>query len=455
MTERGEGDRSTGPARLPRVAVVGRQNVGKSTLVNRLFGNRESIAHDMPGVTRDRIELDTVWRGRRFALVDTAGYLHGASGVEALARDQADRALAFADLILLIVDAQAGITEDDGVLAARLRRARVPVVVVANKVDTEQDESDASVFHSLGLGEPFTVSGMHGRAAGDLLDRIVQLLPDAPRDGEADAEQPRFALVGRPNVGKSSLFNRLVGEERSVVFEEAGTTRDAVDAVVSWPDGAVRFVDTAGMRRATKIRGVEYFSVVRATQAIERAHVGILVIDAEQGFAVEDKKIANVVLDEGRALMIVANKWDLVEEKDATYADLSATARQFASAPVMRASALSGRGVHRLPAVLLDLHARWTSRVPTSKANEIIQQAQRERPTPRTAGNLHYATQVSTGPPTFVVFGGANEPDPSYRRYIENRLRRECHLEGIPVRVRYRARKPRARGSRPKSSDAK
>jgi GTP-binding protein len=235
MTERGEGGPVTEPARVPRVAVVGRQNVGKSTLVNRLFGNRESIAHDMPGVTRDRIELDTVWRGRRFALVDTAGYLHGATGVEALARDQADQAIAHADLILLIVDARAGITEDDGVLATRLRRARVPVLVVANKVDTEQDESDATVFHSLGLGEPFTVSGMHGRAAGDLLDRIVHLLPDAPREGQAGAEQPRFALVGRPNVGKSSLFNRLVGEERSVVFEEAGTTRDAVDAVVPWP----------------------------------------------------------------------------------------------------------------------------------------------------------------------------------------------------------------------------
>ena len=444
---------SAGPVRLPRVAVLGRQNVGKSTLVNRLFGNRESIAHDMPGVTRDRIELDAVWRGRRFALVDTAGYLQGATGVEALARAQADQALATADLILLVVDAQAGVTEDDGVLATRLRRARVPVIVVANKVDTEQDESDAAVFHALGLGEPFTVSGMHGRAAGDLLDRIVELLPDAPREDESGAEQPRFALVGRPNVGKSSLFNRLVGQERSVVFEEAGTTRDAVDAVVSWPDGPVRFVDTAGMRRATKIRGVEYFSVVRATQAIERAHVGILVIDAEQGFAVEDKKIANIVLDQGRALVIVANKWDLVEEKDATYAELSATARQFASAPVMRASALSGRGVHRIPPVLVDLHTRWTSRVPTSEVNAIIQQAQRERPTPRSAGNLHYATQVSSGPPTFVVFGGAHEPDPSYRRYIEHRFRRECHLEGIPVRVRYRARKPRSRGSNGRSDD--
>jgi GTP-binding protein len=433
-------------SRVPRVAVIGRQNVGKSTLVNRLFGGREAIEHDMAGVTRDRIELETTWRGRRFSLVDTAGYLHEAKGVEALARDQADRALAHADLILLVVDAQAGITQDDGALATRLRRARVPVILVANKVDTERDEADAAVFHSLGLGDPFTVSGMHGRAAGDLLDRIVQLLPGTQREGDAFPEQPRFALIGRPNVGKSSLFNRLVGEDRSVVFEEAGTTRDAVDAVVRWPDGHVRFVDTAGMRRATKVRGVEYFSVVRSTQAIERAHVGILVIDAEQGFAVEDKKIANVVLDRGRALVIVANKWDLVEDKDDTYADLSRAARQFASAPVVRASALSGRGVHRLPAVLLDLHARWTSRVPTSTVNEIIQQAQRERPTPRATGNLHYATQVATGPPTFVIFGGAHEPDPSYRRYIENRLRRECRLEGIPVRVRYRARKPRPRG---------
>ena len=207
----------------------------------------------------------------------------------------------------------------------------MPVLVVANKVDTEREESDAAAFHALGLGEPFAVSGMHGRGAGDLLDRIVQLLPDAPREPRRSAEEPRFALVGRPNVGKSSLFNRLVGEERSVVFEEAGTTRDAVDAVVEWPDGPVRFVDTAGMRRATRVRGVEYYSVVRATQAIERAHVVMLVIDAEQGFTVEDKKIANVVIDAGRALMLVANKWDLVEEKDDTYADLTDTVRQFAS----------------------------------------------------------------------------------------------------------------------------
>ncbi len=432
-------------ARVPRIAVIGRQNVGKSTLVNRLFGSRQAIAHDIPGVTRDRVELEATWRGRRFALVDTAGFLREASGIEVLARDQADRAIGQADLIMLVVDAQAQITEEDAALARRLRRASVPVLVVANKVDTDREEANAAAFHSLGLGAPFPVSGMHGRAAGDLLDRIVELLPDAPRDDEpSDADAPRFALVGRPNVGKSSLFNRILGQQRSVVFEEAGTTRDAVDAVVQWPDGPARFVDTAGMRRQIKLRGVEYFSVVRATHAIERAQVAMLLIDATEGFTVEDKKIANIVIDAGRALMVVANKWDLVEDKDDTYADLTRTVKQFAGAPVMRTSAETGRGVHRLPAVLLDLHARWSSRVSTSKVNDVIQRAQRERPTPRQAGTLHYATQVSTGPPTFVVFGGANEPDATYRRYIEGRLRREFHLDGVPVRVRYRPRKRRS-----------
>lgn len=442
--DRAGSDPTTG-ARVPRIAVIGRQNVGKSTLVNRLFGSRETIAHDMAGVTRDRIELETTWRGRRFSLVDTAGYLQEARGIEVLARDQADRAIDEADLIMLVVDARSSITEEDGALARRLRRATVPVLVVANKVDTQSEEPGAADFHALGLGDPFPVSGMHGRAAGDLLDRIVQLLPDAPREDESsDAAAPRFALVGRPNVGKSSLFNRMVGHQRSVVFEEAGTTRDAVDAVVQWPAGPARFVDTAGMRRQSRVHGVEYFSVVRATQAVERAQVAMVVIDAEQGFTVEDKKIANIVIDAGRALVLIANKWDLVEEKDDTYADLSHTVKQFAAAPVMRASAVTGRGVHRLPPVLLDLHARWSSRVSTSKVNDVIQRAQRERPTPRQAGTLHYATQVSTGPPTFVVFGGAGEPDATYRRYIEGRLRREFHLEGVPIRVRYRPRKQRS-----------
>ena len=428
---------------VPRIAVVGRQNVGKSTLVNRLFGRRETIAHGQPGVTRDRVEVEATWRGRRFGLVDTAGFVSGARGLEAEARKQADRAIAQADLILMVVDAQIGITDEDDALARRLRRATVPVLVVANKVDTDAEEADATAFHRLGLGEPFPVSGMHGRATGDLLDEIVTLLPDAPvQRGEGDAE-PRFAVVGRPNVGKSSLFNRLVGEERSVVFEEAGTTRDAVDAVVEWPQGPVRFVDTAGMRRHTRVRGVEYYSFVRATEAIDRADTVVLVIDATEGFTVEDKKIANRAMDAGRAFLLVANKWDLVEEKDKTYKNLRETLRPFANATAMRTSALNGRGVHRLPPILFDLHTRWTLRVPTSKVNEVIQQAQRERPTPRIAGTLHYATQVSAGPPTFVIFGGAREPDAGYRRYLEGRLRRMFGFDGIPIRLTFRPRRSR------------
>jgi len=247
---------------VPRIAVVGRQNVGKSTLVNRLFGKRETIAHDDPGVTRDRVELEATWNGRRFGLVDTAGYLHRATGVEALAGRQAARAMEEAQLVLLVVDAVSGITEEDAQLARRLRRATAPVVVVVNKVDAAQDEADVPAFLALGLGDPIPVSSKHGRGVGELLDRLVDLLPDAPASPGAAADEddePRFALVGRPNVGKSSLFNRLVGEERSVVFEEAGTTRDSVDALVEWPGARrIRFVDTAGMRRAVRVKGVEY-----------------------------------------------------------------------------------------------------------------------------------------------------------------------------------------------------
>ena len=424
----------------PHVVVVGRQNVGKSTLVNRLLGRREAIAHGEPGVTRDRLEVEATWRGRRFVVIDTAGYRHRASGVEALAVEQADRAMVDADVILLVVDAQTGITDEDGALARRLRRARVPVLLIANKVDSSRDESDATAFHTLGLGDPLAVSGLHGRGAGELLDGIVDLLPDEPEVEDAEPSEPRFALVGRPNVGKSSLFNRLVGQERSVVFEEAGTTRDAVDAVIEWPGGPVRFVDTAGMRRQIKTRGVEYFSFVRATEAIERAHVAILVIDAEQGFTAEDKKIANRVMDMGRAFVVVANKWDLVEDKDDLYRSLRDAIVTFAKATVMRTSASTGRGVHRLPPVLLDLHQRWTSRATTSTVNEVLHRAQRERPTPRATGSLHYATQVSTGPPSFVVFGGGDAPDRGYRRYLENRIRAAFDLDGVPIRLRFRAR---------------
>ena len=438
--------------RLPRIAVVGRQNVGKSTLVNRLFGGRGAIAHGTPGVTRDRVEFEAAWRGRRFGLVDTAGYRSRATGVEALAGEQAARAEAEADVILLVVDAQAGVTNEDASMARRLRRSPVPVILVANKVDPEQDETDVFAFHSLGLGEPVPVSALHGRGSGDLLDRLVQLLPDAPRETDAEVE-PRFAIVGRPNVGKSSLFNRLVGEERSVVFEEAGTTRDAVDAIVEWPDGRVRFIDTAGMRRAVKVHGVEYYGFVRASQAVERADVAVVVIDAEDGLTVEDKKIASRVIEAGRGLLVVANKWDLVAEKDRTFKGLQEELRPLARASALRTSALRGQGVNRLAPALLDLHARWGSRAPTAVVNEVIGAAQAERPTPRNAGTIHYATQVSSGPPSFVLFGG-RAPDAGYQRYLEGRLRTAFGLAGVPIRLTFRERRrARPRSGRPAPVD--
>ena len=432
-------------SRVPQIAVVGRQNVGKSTLVNRMFGKRAAIAHDAPGVTRDRIELEATWRGRRFGLVDTAGYLHRATGLEALAAEQAERSIAAADLIVLVVDVHAGITQEDGALARRLRTSPTPVLLVANKADAPADASDVTDLYRLGLGEPFPVSALHGHGIGDLMDRLLELLPDAPEAVEPPLE-PRFAIVGRPNVGKSTLFNRLVGENRSVVSEVSGTTRDSVDSLVTWPGhGTVRFIDTAGMRKGTKVRGVEYYSVLRARHAIEAAHVAVVVLDAPDGFSMEDKKIANLVMDAGRALILAATKWDLVEDKDRWFKRLEDEVQLYARATVLRTSATRGQGVHRLGPLLLDLHTRWSSRASTSSVNDIVQTAQRERPTPKGIGTLHYATQVSTAPPSFVIFGGSRPPAATYQRYIENRLRRELRLDGVPIRLRFR---PRTRDRR-------
>lgn len=431
--------------RTPRVAVVGRQNVGKSTLVNRLFGRQEAIAHERPGVTRDRIEVPASWRGRSFVLVDTGGYLRKAGGIDELVSAQAARAAETADLVVLVGDVQTGVQEEDLDLARRLRRATAPVLVVVNKVDSERDEAEAAAFHGLGLGEPIPVSALHGRGSGDLLDRLVELLPEAGEEAEVEGE-PRFALVGRPNVGKSSLFNLLVGEERSVVFEEAGTTRDAVDAVVAWEGGPVRFVDTAGLRRASRMQGVEYYGLVRSARAIDRAHVALLLLDATEGLTSDDKHIAARVMEAGRGLVVAANKWDLVdaEERDRLFKDLTEQLGAFARAPVLRTSALSARGVRRVPDALLERHRSWSVRVPTSEVNRVLEEAQGERPPPRGAGRYRYGTQVSAGPPTFVLFGG-RAPDPGYRRFLENRLRAAFGFWGIPVRLKFRARQRRRR----------
>ena len=421
--------------RAPAVAVVGRQNVGKSTLVNRMFGSREAIAHEMPGVTRDRVELEATWGGRTLKLIDTGGFAHDAKGIEALVSDQAERAARHADVVLLVVDVQTGPLEEDAALARRLRRAEVPVLVVVNKVDSERDESDVPAFLSLGLGDPVPVSALHGRGSGDLLDQLVAVLPDEEA-ADQEPEEPRFAIVGRPNVGKSSLFNRLVGEERSVVYEEAGTTRDAVDALVSWPDGPVRFVDTAGLRRPSRIQGVEYYSFLRAERAIERADVALLVLDASDGFTGEDKRIAARVMEVGRGLVAVANKWDLIEERDRSFKELTELLSPYARAPVLRTSAMRGTGVHRLPAVLTQVHERWKSRAPTARVNEVVAAAQAEQQAP---GGIRYryATQVAAAPPRFVLFG-AGPPASNYQRFLEGRLRRAFDLEGVPIGVRFR-----------------
>ncbi|MFL5766539.1 MAG: ribosome biogenesis GTPase Der [Actinomycetota bacterium] len=425
----------------PKVAVVGRQNVGKSTLVNRLHGRRETIADELPGVTRDRVEVEASWGGRTFSLVDTGGYLRGATGIERLVGEQADRAAAEADLILLVTDAATGITEEDASLASRLRGARRPVLVVVNKTDSERDESEAHGFHALGLGDPIAVSALHGRGSGDLLDAIVSLLPDSSARGVVEGEE-RFAIVGRPNVGKSSLFNRFVGSTRSVVYEEAGTTRDAVDAIVTWNGRRLRFVDTAGFRRPTRAQGIDYYGFLRAVKAIERAEVALLVIDAPAGLTAEEKRIAARVMEAGRGLVLAANKWDLVEEKDAAFKQLARLGAPFANAPVLRTSAVKGTGVSKVQPELVRVAEAWNRRASTSDVNRVLEEAQGERPPPAPAKRFKYATQAQTGPPVFVLFGGG-KPSPTYQRFLERRLREAFALDGVPIRLRFRAERSR------------
>jgi GTP-binding protein len=436
------------PGSPPSVAIVGRQNVGKSTLLNRLLGAREAIAHEDPGVTRDRVEAIVEWRGRTFRAIDTGGYVSRPRGIEALVTGQADRALAHAAAILLVIDAAVGVQEEDAALARRLRGAGAPIILVANKVDSEGREPDAAELYRLGLGEPIPISALHGRGAAELLDRVVSVLPPQAEDkvevevqGEPEVE-PTFCVVGRPNVGKSSLFNRLVGEDRAVVFEEAGTTRDSVDALVRTDGRAVRFVDTAGLRRPSRAEGVSYYGYVRTVRAIERAHVAALVVSADEGVTTEDRKIAARVSEAGRGLVVAANKWDLVdrEERSDRFAEVRERVAVFASVPVLRTSALTGAGVHRVLPELLRVHENWLRRVPTSEVNRVLHQAQGEHPPPRSAGRLLYGTQVASGPPRFVVFAAGPVPS-QYARFLENRLREAFGFEGVPLRLSFRKRR--------------
>jgi len=433
--------------RLPVVAVVGRPNVGKSTLVNRIVGRREAIVEEQPGVTRDRKEVVGDWAGRRFTLVDTGGWLERGSSLDRHVSAQAERAVGEADVVLLVVDATVGVTDEDEDVAALLQRVKRPALVVANKVDGESREADMWAFARLGLGEPWAVSALHGRGTGDLLDEVVHLLPAeageparAAESSEPDTEVPAVAIVGRPNVGKSTLFNRLVGDERSIVHDLPGTTRDTIDTVLETEEGPLRLVDTAGMRRKARVgQGAEYYSLVRSLQAIDRSDVAVLVVDATEGVTHQDQRLAERVDAAGSPVVVLLNKWDLVdtERRSEVMEQVVDRLGFLAYAPVLRVSARSGLGVHKLlPAVGQSIDA-YHRRVPTAELNRVIQLAQAAHAAP--GARVLYATQGAVDPPTFTLFVTRSLPPP-YLRYLERRIREHFAFGPTPLKVRVRRR---------------
>lgn len=432
----------------PTVAIVGRPNVGKSTLLNRIVGRREAIVEESPGVTRDRKEVTASWSGREFTLVDTGGWLASGGALDSMVSRQSEQAIAEADVVLLVVDATVGLTDDDDRVAALLRGRDESVLVVANKVDDASHESIIWELLGLGLGEPFPVSALHGRGTGDLLDRLIDLLPDPHDDGEAtgEADPPGeriigVSLVGRPNVGKSTLFNRLTGEDRSVVHDQPGTTRDAIDTVVDTDHGPVRFIDTAGMRRKARIdEGTEYYSLVRALRAVDGADVSLLIIDATEGVTHQDQRLAERVDAAGSPIVVLLNKWDLcdAEQREAAVEQVGDRLHFIGGAPVLRISALTGRNVDRLWPALAESVEEYRTRVPTRRVNEVVRAAQAAHPAPGGVRIL-YATQGATDPPTFTLFSNREVPR-TWLRYLERRLREELGLGATAMKLRVRRR---------------
>ena len=442
MSVEQQDDQST--ARLPRVAVVGRPNVGKSTLVNRILGRRAAITQEVPGVTRDRVAYQAEWSGRRFELVDTGGWEPKATGLQASVVAQAERAMAEADLLLFVVDATVGVTEEDAAVAARLRRGRVPVLLVANKVDSAAAEPQVADLWSLGLGEPLPVSSLHGRGSGDLLDAVVERLgTEASTDTEPDV--PALAIVGRPNVGKSSLLNRLAGAELAIVDPAPGTTRDSVDSIVERDGRAYRLVDTAGMRRSfQQAEGADYFAFVRSLEAVDRGDVALLVLEAPQGVAEQDQKVAVRAVEAGCGLVLLANKWDLMDDEARRQfgVDLERKLYFVDWAPLLRVSARTGRGVEKIWGLVDKVLAERSRRIPTAALNQWLGQATERTPPPPARGRsvkVRYATQARVDPPELVLFT-SGPLTPSYRRYLERDLRRTFGFEGTPVRLVVRVR---------------
>jgi len=452
--------RATTSPRLPVVAVVGRPNVGKSTLVNRFAGRQVAIVEARPGVTRDRLELECEWNGRSFLVVDTGGMVERGDALDTKVTEQALRALGESDLVLLVLDTTTGVTGDDAVVAQLVRRHGGAVLVVANKVDSERRELDAWEFAGLGLGEPAMVSALHGRGIGDLLDEVVKQLPEieapaglAPslesedsvgREAASPAGVASVAIVGRPNVGKSTLFNRLSGEERSVVHDLPGTTRDAIDTMIETDDGAVRLVDTAGMRRRARSgEGPEYYSLVRALRALDRADVALLVLDASEGVTHQDQRLAERIDASGSPVVILLNKWDLLDtEGRLEMSDAVADRLAFLGyAPVLRVSAKTGLGVHRLLPAVKEAMTAYHRRIPTGRLNDGLRSAQAAHPAPGGARIL-YGVQGAVDPPTITLFATRRLP-PTYLRYLERSLRERFELGPTPIDLRVRIRQQR------------
>ena len=430
------------------VAVVGRPNVGKSTLVNRILGRREAVVQDIPGVTRDRVSYDANWLGRRFMVQDTGGWEPDAKGLQQLVAEQASVAMRTADAIILVVDAVVGATSADEAAAKRLQRSGKPVFLAANKVDNERVEAEAATLWSLGLGEPHPVSAMHGRGVADLLDAVIEVLPTASEIGSGAGGPRRVALVGKPNVGKSSLLNRLAGDERSVVHDVAGTTVDPVDSLIELDGKTWRFVDTAGLRRKVgQASGHEFYASVRTHGAIDAAEVVIVLIDASQPLTEQDQRILTMVIEAGRALVLAFNKWDLIDE-DRRYLldreiDLGLAQVQWAQR--VNISAKTGRAVQKLVPALEGALESWDARIPTGRLNTFFKEIVAATPPPVRGGKqprILFATQAAARPPTFVLFT-SGFLEAGYRRFLERRLRETFGFEGSPIRINVRVREKR------------
>ncbi|MCP2338140.1 ribosome biogenesis GTPase Der [Actinomadura rupiterrae] len=447
----GDPGEDEGPA--PVVAVVGRPNVGKSTLVNRIIGRREAVVEDVPGVTRDRVAYDATWSGRRFTVVDTGGWLPDAAGLAAAIAEQARMAVDLADVVMFVVDATVGATDVDEAVVEILRRSGKPVVLVANKVDNAGTESDAALLWSLGIGEPHPVSAVHGRGSGDLLDAVLEALPEqAPRETfGAEAGGPRrVALLGRPNVGKSSLLNQLAGEKRVVVDSVAGTTRDPIDEEIELGGKTWRFIDTAGIRRRHREnQGADFYATLRTQSALERAEVAVVMIDATEPLAEQDLRIISMVIESGRALVIAYNKWDLLDEERRHYLEREID-RQLHNArwaPRVNVSARTGRHMEKLVPAIETALAGWETRVPTSKLNQFFADLVSSHPHPIRGGKqprVLFATQAGVRQPKFVLFTSGFLEE-GYRRYIERRLREEFSFEGTPIAVTMKIREKRGK----------